>query len=230
MRICLVVLAVVAACGVERSALDNPNAVVATCDQVWEAPAAAACVFDGTCRRGAPANPRCCTETARCDDGTLELETACNNDCACDDDRGCGNRTICSDRVCTPCPPTDVCPPCLADWVRLTRNGCPTCVCGPAPECAQPGVACAPGNGDAVCYAGQTCSDHCDASQAGCCANTCSAPGCNGPAPLGCLMLQCPRELACAQCATDACECVGGAWVCTAVCIERSDVRCRYLP
>jgi hypothetical protein len=223
----LAVLGVVAwlGCTSEQAVLEVSQ--VTSCDGAWLATAGAACAFAGTCNRVDPADPVCCTDTAYCNNGALVADRACNPDCTgCADDRECApGAAICTAGHCTPCPSTINCQACPQGWQRLERNGCATCDCAPPSQC-NPGPT-VPGTTNGcvlpeVCYPGKRCTPGC-APGDDCCANTCSAPGCPGPAPVGCFM-PCVN-MPCMQCAAESCECMpNGSWFCTPRCVDNEPV------
>lgn len=222
----LVLLALLVACTSEHELLDNDDGVITTCDEAWTAGyPGAPCVLDQACDRVTP--DACCTDFAYCTGDGLVVSTVCMPECGCVDDTACAfGLEMCIDQFCQACPPTDVCAPCPDGWIPLTRNGCPTCQCGPPSECDRPGEVCPDGTADA-CYDGATCAEGCDAWQPGCCSNTCSAPGCPAPAPVGCFTA-CPPEANCQVCATSACECDGQQWVCDAICADDTPLLCSF--
>jgi hypothetical protein len=226
-RLALLAL-VLGACTADAVVLDDPKGVVVTCDQAWQAPPGQPCALAGPCDRDSPFDPTCCTDYAYCAMGTLVVDTACAPSCGCADDRACTyGAQICDADVCIACPSIAACATCPVGWVPLQRNGCPTCACAPPPACDVPGDVC-PAAPDEVCYAGASCADKCDASTPGCCSNICAAPGCQGPAPVGCFT-DCPPELGCDRvCATAACKCDGAGWTCDAVCVDQVTVSCVY--
>jgi hypothetical protein len=222
------VLVLLAGCSVEATVLEDPAGVILGCDQAWTTGVPGApCSLDGPCDRQTPSDPMCCTDFAYCTEAGLVIDTACDPTCSCQDDRACeyGAR-ICENGVCEACPPPDVCPPCPEGWARLLRNGCESCQCAPPSQCELPGELCP--DQASVCYAGASCAEMCDAYTPGCCDNTCAAPGCEGPAPVGCYT-DCPVELGCPSiCATSACTCDGARWSCDAVCVDDLTISCVY--
>lgn len=179
------------------------------------------CDFDGVCSWSDPPDPNgttCCTYFALCAEGQLVVEPMCPAACqACMSDAQCPTGTSwCTGSMCSPCVPAGMCPPCPIGTVAIERNGCATCTCAPASECADPS-ACDSPIGE-QCYRGQVCSDGCAPGDAGCCANVCAAPGCSEPAPQGCRM-DCPMEN-CPTCMATDCTCTNGAWTCTPVCSD----------
>jgi hypothetical protein len=220
------------ACTVERTLLDNPHGIITSCRDAWEqGTPGAPCALDAPCARPSPDESACCTDTASCPAGALWLERACRPECACRDDAQCAfGRTICVDLRCQACPPTDVCAPCPPRWVRLTRNGCATCQCGPPSQCDHPMEPCMDGGSagrPGICYPGESCAAGCDPWQPGCCSNACSQEGCAMPAPLGCLT-ECPPDVACGACAADSCECDGARWMCAPICADDLSFTCAH--
>jgi hypothetical protein len=232
-RAILLAVAAVAGCTVSHEVLRGDDAPVTTCDQVWASGAPGdPCTLTAPCERDSPDDPSCCFDYAYCRMGELVMDTTCNPDCSsCVDDHSCvAGAATCDGMTCTPCPPIgpgQLCPPCPANWINLTRNGCPTCECAPPNECA-PGPDGTSGcnmdpNGD-QCYQGERFADPgCAPDDAGCFANVCSMPGCTSPAPLGCFTACDPTTMPpCQMCATTACECdpATGAWTCQSICID----------
>lgn len=212
----LVAAAILAGCAAERVIVEDPAGVVTSCDEVWRMGSSGApCAFVGGCERPLPYQPECCTDYAYCGDDGLVMDTVCDEGCGCGIDFDCPyGEAVCESPTCVPCPRTELCGECPPGFVPLVRNGCATCTCAPPPECeaayAYYPYDCAdPGE---MCYAGSVCADGCDPFTAGCCANTCSAAGCAGPAPLGCFT-PCVDGTG-DGCATVACECVQGSWSC----------------
>jgi hypothetical protein len=220
-----------AACTFQQQVLDDPEGVVTNCDEAWLGFEAAPCAFDTLCERPSPIDPACCTDYAYCTEDGLFFAESCADSCGCRSDLECNyGEAICESTLCEPCPDTTLCERCPDGWLPLLRNGCPTCACAPPSECEldDPGQPCDPdGNTGEVCYAGSRCADGCDASQAGCCANACSVPGCEGSAPMGCLM-DCDPGQGCGLCAADYCECDGVTWSCIPVCVEELQVTCQF--
>lgn len=212
----------VVACTQEQSVLGLSE--VTDCMQAFVAPAGTPCDFDDVCKRPTPVDPMCCSETAYCTPMGLVVDKSCNPDCSmCVDDTGCvPGAAICAMGSCTPCPSTINCPPCPMGWDRLRRNGCETCDCAPVSQCkADPNDPMNPVPQCPAmeqCYPGERCTAGC-APTDDCCANACSAPGCMGPAPIGCLMT-CTNNPMCMQCAAEDCECVNGTWQCLERCVD----------
>jgi hypothetical protein len=211
---------IVVGCTTERPVLWISE--VSSCEEALLAPAGTPCSFAGMCFRAWSSGSGCCTHSAYCGASGLVVETSCNSDCAaCTDDRDCiKGASICTAQRCTLCPVLPSCPQCPNGWQRLERNGCPTCDCAPPSEC----VPTDPNScvSDELCYTGAHCTAGC-APGDDCCTNVCSAQGCQGPAPLGCLKT-CTNNPQCQQCAAQSCECVGGNWVCTERCIDNENV------
>jgi hypothetical protein len=211
------------ACTDERRVLEDPEGLVSSCANAFAEPAGAPCVLAGRCERAASSNPLCCTEVATCSAHALVLTTECDPACDCDSDGDCPfGQATCGEIRCEPCAPTSLCPACPAGWVRLERNGCDTCQCGPPSACMTPGEAC---GADQVCYAGQSCASGCDATVEGCCSNACAASGCLGDAPVGC---HTPCTDGCTSCATSTCRCEARTWVCDSICAEDVPLVCTY--
>ena len=135
---------------------------------------------------------------------------------ACTKDETCGSRSICSGGRCSPCPDPSSCPTPL-NQEPLRRNGCAMCEFAPASQCAVP-ADCASG---AECVRGVRCAAGC--TEISCCANTCAAPGCKGPAPVGCAMT-CESFLGCTTCVASKCRCNAGSWECVAGCTSHDFV------
>ena len=228
MRRRLLLFALLLACNVDRRALDVADGrVVATCDEAFRWGMGTACVLDEPCSRETLDESDCCTDIAVCTGGVLLIEQRCDPVCSCTSDERCAfGRSVCVDSRCQDCPSLRACNPCPPGWVNLTRNGCPTCRCGPPSQCDAPERPCDPASPDRVCYAGATCAEECDATQPGCCSNACAAPGCTGPAPTGCVM-PCPPGEPCAVCAAIACECDGVEWRCRPACARGASLTCR---
>lgn len=138
-------------------------------------------------------------------------------DLSCTKDSDCGTNALCEQNLCTGCPDVSDCEPPDAPgpWIALTRNGCRLCQFAPPSECT------GPDDCDGTCYRGAYCAPGCTRFE--CCANACSEPGCEGPAPLGCRVrcpfgLRCPRD----RCVADSCECEAGEghWRCYARCAD----------
>jgi hypothetical protein len=208
-------LAAVAGCTVSRDVLVD---MVTTCPAALAGEPGEPCAFDGVCTQASPAGPAsCCDDTAYCANGRLVVGHDCNPDCApCTDDRDCvRGAATCDGKVCVPCDPNPVCPVvCPAGWVRLERNGCPTCDCAPAATCDATMPACQMG----LCYPGAACAAGCATHDPGCCADQCEMPGCPLPVPTGCLAMCPPPMASCGVCATDNCTCLSGHWQCSIVC------------
>ena len=235
-RAIVIVALAAASCTTERVVLGGgDDGIIRSCDEAWALGATGVpCDFDGSCVRDSPADPMCCTQFAYCRVDELVIDLTCNPDCApCADDTSCAyGAAICEGNACEPCPidPDGMlnCAPCPFGWDYLTRNGCLTCECAPASECALPGESCDP-NLMEICYPGRHRVDGCAPTDPGCAANVCSRTGCGDPgggldtAPLGCFM-PCSGLPNCQQCASTACECEGGQWLCQPVCIDQTPV------
>ena len=223
--------AALAACTVERQVLLD-DTVLITCEQVWATGAPGdRCDLVEQCARNNPDNETCCIDYAYCLTGELAMDTTCDPECAtCTDDHGCAaGAAVCSGMLCESCdlmtdPAGTMCNDCPPGWTYLTRNGCLTCECAPPTECDQ-NVAdsCSPADpGGSQCYQGLRLADAaCASDDAGCFSNTCSAPGCEPLAPVGCFT-ECRELTDCGQCATNDCECDpgSGTWVCDEICVD----------
>jgi hypothetical protein len=208
--------------------LTNPDGVITSCAAVWNgAEKGAPCSFGDRCERATPGDDACCTDLVSCVDDMLVFDQSCRTECNCAVDTECSfGAEICEGR-CVACPSIDVCPPCPTGWVALARNGCPTCQCGPPPQCDVPGDLCDAAAPDTVCYAGASCAEGCDAKVPGCCSNACATRGCPEQAPVGCVT-ECQPGMGCALCATSSCSCVDGAWSCDQVCVDNLASVCVY--
>lgn len=221
MRLALALLGV--GCGFEREVLSNPAGVVASCEDAWRSGTSGApCAFEGTCARATPLDPDCCTDFAYCA-GALVVDTSCAPGCGCEVDADCvPGLSICAAPECVACPSEALCEPCPEGWERLERNGCPTCRCAPPSQCEPEVAPCVEGE----CYPGSSCAEGCDPDQDACCANVCAAPGCEGPAPVGCLTAC--TDATGGLCATSTCACEDGAWTCASVPVGRIDAPCVF--
>lgn len=229
MKTCIVLALLASGCTVERDVLSSGE--VTTCGDAFLAETGQACSLAMTCMRDAPDNPTCCTDSAYCRAGSLVVDHECNPDCTpCTTDAQCvRGAAICTNLTCEPCPASNTAcsTPCPNGWVRLHRNGCPTCECAPAPTCNDSGgspTACANG----VCYDGAECAPGCVPNDPGCCSNQCAMVGCPGPIPVGCLAAcsTAQTNAGCSTCATQHCDCVGGAWQCTTTCANGVHAAC----
>jgi hypothetical protein len=218
------------ACAVVAVACNSDREVliarpVAICENGFGSPANTECFFPDVCERPTGPDPDCCVERAYCQAGSLKVVQECRPFCrSCVNDRFCPRgAAICSQGLCEICPRVDQCMACPAGWQRLRRNGCETCDCAPPATCALEigGADCLLND---TCYPGATCAEGCDNNDAGCCATGCANAGCSGPIPLGCVLAHCSLP-GCSLCAADTCQCVAGAWQCSARCIAGVGVR-----
>ncbi|MBP6631323.1 MAG: hypothetical protein KBG28_25610 [Kofleriaceae bacterium] len=226
----LALAAAVAACTGEQAVLFQDAGVVTSCAQAFTPMPGDRCLLAAPCTQPSPTDPTCCTDFAYCTDGVLARDTVCDPSCAtpCMTDRECpfGSATCDGTRcvACTP-PGPNGCDPCPPGWEPLQRNGCPTCECAPAREC-DPMQGCPNDPMTPQCYTSQSCAAGCAPGDPTCCTNVCAAPGCPEPAPVGCFMT-CDPQTMCGLCAADDCDCVGGRWTCTPVCVDRLTTTCQ---
>jgi hypothetical protein len=107
---------------------------------------------------------------------------------------------------------------CDFGWQTYERNGCFPCVCAPPSDCSRDEDC---GVEQGKCYAGAFCWDYCAPGDPSCClGNTCSAPGCEEPPPVGCFTRGCPMDQHCVPdgCASSSCGCGAEGWFCTDDC------------
>lgn len=156
-----------------------------------------------TCERTLSA---CCFESLSCVNGLIVSGEMSCGACPCTDDLGCAEGSWCISGRCQLCPNPTGCAPCPRPLVQLSRNGCATCDCGPASDCAC--------TGSATCQDGAYCLGGCTGRD--CCLKFCAEPGCTTPNPEGCART-CPE--ACPEaCIATQCQCLGGQWSCVARC------------
>lgn len=148
----------------------------------------------------------------------------CPGPTACTADGDCARGAEwCIDGSCQPCDNSGLvcfilCP---EGWSTYQRNGCSPCECQPVNECVSNDDCAAP---ESQCYAGRFCWPGCEEGDPKCCqGNTCDAPGCRGPSPVGCRISGCPVGQTCAMgegCEPSGCFCGGdsGSWGCTRDC------------
>lgn len=158
-------------------------------------------------------------DTGGADTGDSDAGSGCetDSDCTVGDEwcvEGacveCDNSGLLCDIFCSP-----------PGWTTYMRNGCSPCECAPPNQCTSDAEC----EGDSTCVAGEFCWDWCPEDDPSCCfGNTCVAPGCEGPPPVGCRQRGCAPGGTCEDfevtgiCVPSGCGCSDGAWICTSDC------------
>ena len=213
-------LLLLAACGLPGGDVLSkmPTLVIETCEQAKaEGKDGFPCTDFGSC---ALELPPCCNGKVVCLSGVLKVIHDCTACSACSTDDSCEAGTWCIGDRCDVCPKAESCKACPDGFVPLTRNGCATCDCGPAPascDSCPPNGKCAPG---AYCVEGCTGSS--------CCVQQCTPETC-GPSPVGC-SLECGPVTCAGGCYAAGCTCNGATWSCTPKCAAGAEAyasRCK---
>lgn len=205
---------VLASCSARRVVLttDGGYEPVRSCAEALLNPSEGSpCAFGEAC---VEVMDECCERVLRCEGGVLRAgDRECDPECMpCGSDRVCPSGRVC-EGTCQPCPEIADCEG-PAGWVRLTRNGCPTCDFAPRPSECVDRTHCP----ELDCYFGSVCAMGCTAPER-CCVNVCAEPGCPPLAPLGCVA-DCPPGVDCPLCSTTHCQCADGEWVCRVECVD----------
>ena len=170
------------------------------------------CVGIFSCSTAARPPTTCCHTQASCGPTGMMTFTDVCDDCPCGSDVNCISGLWCTNGFCHPCDQPPAGSQCNRGLIPLPRNGCIWCV--PASECGG-GPGTAPCSPDKVCYAGNTCSPHCDNDPSCCFGNVCAAPGCGDTEMADCTTVGCPDGSTCFPATfTQKCDCTNGNWNC----------------